>query len=167
MLKLRLIPYFICQHTVSFLYALQCIFHCVRTWCVAWEQHGLLDMAPVTKGGGSLWRVNWTCDLLWRHNKNMEVLLPVKLFILHFLIVWFTKNKNHLFTPHLNLYDLPSFVKHKIRYFDKCLSGVLLSILWKCLFKILQNICFYLPHTVRKKFIQVWNDMRVSKLSQN
>ncbi len=50
-------------HVVSFLFALRCIFHYVRTWCVAWEQHGLSDIATVTTEGGYLWRVNW--GLLW------------------------------------------------------------------------------------------------------
>ncbi len=48
----------VCRHVVSFLFAPGCIFHCVRTWCVVWERHGLLDTATVTKGGRSLWRVN-------------------------------------------------------------------------------------------------------------
>ncbi len=51
----------VCRHVVSFLFAPGCIFHCVRT-CVVWERHGLLDTATVTKGGGSLWRVN--CQML-------------------------------------------------------------------------------------------------------
>ncbi len=36
------------------------IFYCVRIWSVAWEWHGLLDIATVTKGGGSLRRVNYS-----------------------------------------------------------------------------------------------------------
>ncbi len=42
----------VCRHIVSFLFALWCMFHCVRrTWCVVWEQHCLSDIATVTKGG--------------------------------------------------------------------------------------------------------------------
>ncbi len=34
--------------SASFIFAPQCIFHCLRTWCVVWEWHG-----------GGLQRVNW------------------------------------------------------------------------------------------------------------
>ncbi len=40
----------LCRGVFSFLFALRCIFHCVRT-CVVWEWHCLLVMATVTKGG--------------------------------------------------------------------------------------------------------------------
>ncbi len=57
----------VCQLVVSFLFAPWCIFHCVRTWCVVWEWHGLSDIATVTKGDGSLIRVNCTmaCWCSW------------------------------------------------------------------------------------------------------
>ncbi len=42
---------------VSFLFAPQCIFYCVRTWCVEWERHGLSDIATVLKEGGFFRRV--------------------------------------------------------------------------------------------------------------
>ncbi len=48
----------VCQCVVGVLFAPQCIFHCVRTWCVLWERHGMSDVATVAKGGGSLRRVN-------------------------------------------------------------------------------------------------------------
>ncbi len=40
----------VCRCVVSLLIALRCIFHCVRTWCVVWEWHGLSDIATVDKG---------------------------------------------------------------------------------------------------------------------
>jgi len=45
----------VCQ-LVRVLFALQCIFLCVRTW---WEQRGLSEIATVTEEGGSLRTVNW------------------------------------------------------------------------------------------------------------
>ncbi len=47
-----------CWRIVSFFFAPRCIFHCVRTWGVVWERRGLSDIATVTKGGGSLWRLD-------------------------------------------------------------------------------------------------------------
>ncbi len=47
-----------CRHIVSFLFATQCIFHCVRTWCVVWKQDGLLNITTVMKGGRSFQRVS-------------------------------------------------------------------------------------------------------------
>ncbi len=44
---------------VSFLFALRCIFHCMRTWFVVWEQHCLSVMETVTKRGRVLRTVNW------------------------------------------------------------------------------------------------------------
>ncbi len=47
----------LCQCVFSFLFALQCIFHCMRT-CVAWERHCLSGMATVTKAGLVLQTIN-------------------------------------------------------------------------------------------------------------
>ncbi len=53
---------FVCWRVVSFVFVQRCIFHCVRTWCVAWERHGLLDITTVRKGcKTTLQRVNWHC----------------------------------------------------------------------------------------------------------
>ncbi len=55
-------PCFIQEVTCSVLsvcvlsvYSLLChvLFHCVRTWCVVWEQHCLSEIATVNKDGGS------------------------------------------------------------------------------------------------------------------
>jgi len=40
------------SYPVSLLFGPQCSFHCVRKWCVAWKQHGLLDIATIMKGQG-------------------------------------------------------------------------------------------------------------------
>ncbi len=53
----------LCRCFVSFLFALRCIFHCVRTWFVVWEQHCLSVMATVTKGGRVLRTDNWNQSL--------------------------------------------------------------------------------------------------------
>ncbi len=39
---------------VSFLFALQCIFHCVRTWNAVWERHCMTGIATVTKSGRAI-----------------------------------------------------------------------------------------------------------------
>ncbi len=54
----------VCRCVVSFLFALRCIFHCVRTWCVVWEWHCMSGIATVTKEGGSLWTVN--SEFIWQ-----------------------------------------------------------------------------------------------------
>ncbi len=56
----------------------RCIFHCGKTWCVAWERHGLSDIATVTKGGMSLWRVNctrWATKLVYYIRKAKELVM--------------------------------------------------------------------------------------------
>ncbi len=54
---------FVCRRIVSFLFAPQCFFHSVGTWCVVWEHNGLSD--KITKGGESLRRVNSINSLEW------------------------------------------------------------------------------------------------------
>ncbi len=49
----------VCRRIVSFLFALQCIFHCMRTWCVVWERYCLSEIATVTVGG---WVVAIGCE---------------------------------------------------------------------------------------------------------
>ncbi len=65
----------VCRHVVSFLFAPRCIFHYIRTWCVAWKHHGLLDVATVTKGDRSLQRVNfeWTSHSSENNSKNVSI----------------------------------------------------------------------------------------------
>ncbi len=48
----------VCRSVVNVLFAPQCIFQCVSTWCVAWERQALSEAATVTTGGRSLRRVN-------------------------------------------------------------------------------------------------------------
>ncbi len=59
----------LCRCVVSFLFALRCIFHCVRT-CVVRERHCLSVMATVTKEGGSLRTVDYSSTSLW-HSVNI------------------------------------------------------------------------------------------------
>ncbi len=72
-------PCFIQEVTCSVLsvcvlsvYSLLChvLFHCVRTWCVVWEQHCLLEIATVNKDGGSFsfWE-------LWDKQSQLHFLL--------------------------------------------------------------------------------------------
>ncbi len=41
----------VCRCVVNVLFAPQCIFHCVSTWCVAWERQALSEAATVTTEG--------------------------------------------------------------------------------------------------------------------
>ncbi len=58
----------LCRCVVSFLFAMWCIFHCVRR-CVVWEQHCMSGITTVTKGGRGLRMVN-----CWPSGKYVHLL---------------------------------------------------------------------------------------------
>ncbi len=92
----------VCRHIVSFLFAPWCIFHCMRTLCVVREQHGLSDIATITKVCGFLRRFN--CLLLNSKKSSTPFYTIFCQITLEHFYEFYLINYPVFLSPHLHLF---------------------------------------------------------------